>query len=403
MLSNLEFKILGLSKNLLRPASQDSMSTAEYTPRYTSNLIPARMAVLASDVDSETFAKNSDTSTSPSSGIRSYSEQEYGQAVSILRDIISAEQKFSDYEEAALSLALLTAQAANPEQIAGFFDMVRDIDPNRTRSFRKHLIQELQLYFPDRPIAKTITEALAKEWKESQRKTQGSAVSTRKVQESVGIDHLIQFNKSFFKWHNLFRALKRKREGSVDNSKFASLNKVKDAYFGHAMIYLLGGGDQAEHDFKGELGNTYHQFKTENRALLEVLNNPDSNPSDATRVLAFLRNVYFCLLVSESLCNYVNILKLEGPSAQALCPDKRKFVLGHLKRYQRAVLDAGLTDNPALLQMMDMNFTMQSLKDLVYNRIDCQVRIVDHFLDTKYSFHFTGKTDNITAIKVLRD
>ncbi|MBW7874625.1 MAG: hypothetical protein H3C47_01400 [Candidatus Cloacimonetes bacterium] len=402
MESSMSFHFLGQSKNLLRPVQGSEVPTTVLTPRYSSNLYPARM-VYRQEGETENSNSSMPSQSMDTTGqIRRYSEADFVKAVEVIRDLISAEQKFSDYEEASVCYTLFEMQAASPAPIAGFFEMLRDVDPNRGRSFRKHLIEQLQLYFPDRPVAKLITEALSREWKESQKSGEKKEAKAR-VANSETLDQLVQFNRNFYKWNNLFRALKRKREGSVDTSKFAVLNKVKDAYFGHAMVYMLSGHESSDSDFRSELGNTYYQFKTENKPIFDMVLDPNANPMELQKVLAFLRCIYFGLLVTETLCNYVNILKLEGPSAQSLCPDKKKFILGHLKRFQKTVLDANLTQNPSLLQVIDVNFTAQGFKELVYNRNDCIVKYTEFFLDKRYLFHFGGKTDNITALKVSRE
>ncbi len=404
--SNFIVTFLGSSKNIVRPSSPDAFPGHQPVFCLQSNLVPAEWIAAGGAEELSLAQPESHVSdaTAPAS-LRFYTEDDYQSAIEILREMMVGEERLSDADEAILCLSLFEKQSLSTTSVAGFFELLRDIDPNRTRTYRRHIIKEFMMYFPDKPIAKLVTEAFSREWKDSQRDTQGNmSVQTRKSDsEPESFQKLCVFNRTFYKWNSFFRSLRRKREGSVDTNKFRKLSKLKDAYYAHAFIYLMEGGETAEHDYKAELGNIFMQFKNEFHPLLELPHKENASDQMLEEGGHYLQCVLFALMMNEVLIHYVNILKLEGPSAQSLCPDKKKFIIGHLKRFQKTLFESNMSENPFLLRIMDMDFSTSAFRECTYNRHEVTVKYVDFFMEKRCVFHFHGKTDNISSLKCTRE
>lgn len=328
--------------------------------------------------------------------IRAYSPSDLEDAVKIIRHIIKKEAEISDIETASLIFFLLEKQASSSVSIAHLFEMLKEEDPHRTRSFRRDIIQPLRGFFPSKPVAKLFTEAMSKEWKSEAGSNQEVVAEETQGPVSKDFSKLLNFNNRFPKWLNIFNHLKRKSIGA-SNNRLDKLRVDKTGGMAKCFLYLMTQGAESEKDFRTVLGNIYQIFKKENEEVFQVFKRDDLE--EQQKVFTFLRSIFTGLLIYEILVHDCNILKLEGSSAQSICPDKRVFTLGHMKRAHKEALEGIGLELGEFATFLECTYNATSFSDFTFNRKDVFVKFMQEISSKKVFFTYIGQVEYIQNLK----
>ncbi|MCO4782167.1 MAG: hypothetical protein KC646_07540 [Candidatus Cloacimonetes bacterium] len=392
------FHKLSFAGNLFR--CPDIEPSKALVKRHTSNLIKF-YDIKDSTIKIDTESGSTETSSSENVKaqvpiIRAYSPSDLEDGVKIIRHIIKKETEISDVETASLIYFLLDKQSSSTVSVANLFEMLKEEDPHRTRSFRRDVIRPLREFFPTKPVAKLFTEAMSKEWKAEA----GAAKETEVVEEqgsvSKGFNKLINFNNRFPKWLNIFVHLKRKSMGAT-NHRLDKLRIDKTGGMVKCFLYLMTQGSESEKEFRSLLGNIYQIFRKENEEVFTVFKGGDSE--DQQKVFNFLRSIYTGLLVYEILVHDSSILKLEGSSAQSICPDKRVFTIGHMKRAHKEALEGIGLELGDFASTLETTYNAAAFCDFTFNRKDVFVKFMHDINSKKVFFTYSGQVEYIHNLK----
>lgn len=328
--------------------------------------------------------------------VRAYSPSDLIDAVKIIRHIIKKEAEITDIETASLIYFLLEKQASSTTSIAELFEMLKEEDPHRTRSFRRDLIKPLRDFFPTKPVAKLFTEAMSKEWKAEASTTPVVNVEEEKGVVSKDFDKLINFNDRFPKWLNIFNHLKRKSVGA-SNHRLDELRIDKTGGMVKCFLYLMTQGADSEKEFRSLLGNIYQLFRKENEEVFQIYKRDDLEEQE--KVFSFLKSIYTGLLIYEILVHDCSILKLEGSSAQSICPDKRVFTIGHMKRAHKEALEGIGLELGEFANYLETTYNANSFSDFTFNRKDVYVKYMQEISLKKVFFTYAGQVEYIQNLK----
>ncbi|PCJ21426.1 MAG: hypothetical protein COB02_02215 [Candidatus Cloacimonadota bacterium] len=386
-----------MSGNLLR--CPDIHTDVKPITRYTSNLIKY-FDTTNSDKKSEEpdnlEVEDNNTVTKEKLIIKTYTLDDMVDAVEIIKKIIKKEVKIKDLETASLIYHLLEKQSISNVSIVNLFEVLKTEDPHRTRSFRRDIINPLREFFPTKPVARLFTEAMSKEWKAESRTQDVEEVLEEKKGVSKKFNNLINFNTMFPKWLKIFTQLKRKTVGA-SNLRLDKLRTSKTGSMVKCFIYMLFQTGESEREFKTVLGNTYQIFKAENEELFSVFK--DLDLKEQNKVFIFFQSIYYGLLIYEILVQDCSILKLEGSSAQSICPDKRVFAVGHMRRAHQELVEELSLEFEDFIKSIDSTYNAPRFSDFTFNRKDVLVKYMQIVDNKKLFFTYHGQVETIDNLK----
>ncbi|MCJ8347073.1 hypothetical protein MJH12_16145 [bacterium] len=400
-MSDVKFHRMTKYSNLLRPTEVEE--SVPPIARHESNLIKY-YAVSDSTKKREDSIQQEASSKVQTQGpqsaglpiIKSYSQEDLIDAVLIIKQLNKKQTEIKDIETASLIYYLLEKQSKNNASMGGLFEMLKEEDPHRTRAFRRDIIQPLREFFPSKPVAKLFTEAMSKEWKAEALEASKQVVEVDDGAVSKGFDKLLIFNTRFPKWLSLFVNLKRKSVGTSSH-RLDKLRTSKTGAMVKSFLYLLFQSAESEKEFRSLLGNIYSLFKRENEELFAVFKNNDLE--EQQKVFAFLKSVYNGLLIYEVLTQDCNILKLEGPSAQSICPDKRVFTIGHMKRAHKEAHEGIALELGEFGTFLEATYNVAAFSEFTFNRKDVFVKYMQAVASKKLFFTYHGQVDFINNLK----
>jgi hypothetical protein len=389
-----KFSQLGLSRNLLRP--RESLTKNNSRPLvqgHGSNLFTNRE--LFNVVEQKTQGNMASIAV-PAARVRAYTQQDLIEGVEGIKDIITGKREVNGADEAELIYTILDRQSRTMDSIAGFFEMLRDVDPNRARTFRMKLIRQLNPHLPDKSIAILLTKTLSQEWKAAR-----EAEEKERFKERGGagakLASLTDFNQKFSKWWRFFRSLKRKVETGFGNSSLYDLYKLKEGFYFESYLYLINSSEDAEKEFRQEMGNVYAQLKDENKAIFDILHGA-ADQDGAREVHVFFQSLGIAMNLMEVLTTFANILKLEGAQARSLCPDKKQFIVGHLTRIHEAAVEKSYDNISNFVSGFQPKYAVSQFRECDYSRRAIRIEYAAPIGGENVVFTISGVVDNLSEL-----
>lgn len=390
--------------NLLRPGQQSSFSQPKASSN-TSNLVKYWQLVPSSQAKPEEEGTSSETPAYQlsSRAVFSFSDMELEEGVKKLGDfLLDSDAKIEDKREASLFFTILERQRKVDYSLYNFFEMLREIDPNRGRPYRMRLVRALHPHFEDKGVAKVVTEALSREWKSAQKEEQNKD-ENKSLEGSINHDlaDLLQFNKRFLRWSGFFRALKRKESSVTGSGTLVDVFKEKDSIYCGSLLAMLQNTETIQKEFRQVMSNMYSQFIAGHQGLFQAFEG--NSMAQRKDVYTFLHQIYVAMMILEVLEHYSNILKLDGPSARTICPDKKQFIANHLARIHSKLMAGRLGTIQAFADFLNPDFSVQNFVDVRYSRKEIYVRVEQPIANKKFFFTYEGSVDKLDAIQVTMD
>ena len=281
-----------------------------------------------------------------------------------------------------------------PPQSSSHGNLVRSQDlsaVNQTHESDSNLTEEIPNSTPD--VAQELSESLVGGSNENE---------PDKVIENIDselLSEVTDFNSCWIRWKGFFKTLKRKvSENSSDST--GKLSTFKDCFYSKALLYTLTMNEQSQKDIRQHCAATFSQFLNHNKSLFDAFFS--SSMLHRKQVYQFLQNILVCLCVYEVLEEHSNVLKLEGASAAGLCPDKKEFILKHVKQsWDELFLDEN-EEIAGFVNFLTKEIPSDLIESVKYNREQLLVKFNLKLHSRENRFIIQGSTDRLDNLQVSK-
>ena len=231
---------------------------------------------------------------------------------------------------------------------------------------------------------------------------ESNQVDQLKLAGSIDKDHLLEvtdFNNSWVRWKGFLKALKRKvLEDSGENT--GKLGTLKDFFYSKALLYVLTMSESSNKEVRKYCGASFNQLLNHNSVLFEAFSG--SSMILRKQVYQFLQNILICLCIYEVLEEHSNVLKLEGSAAAGLCPDKKEFILKHLKQGWDDLLSGDTSETNEFTDFLIKQIPEDLIESVKFNREQLLVKFNLKLHSRENRFIIQGSTDRLDSLQVSK-
>ena len=147
-------------------------------------------------------------------------------------------------------------------------------------------------------------------------------------------------------------------------------------------------------------GASFNQLLNHNSVLFEAFSG--SSMILRKQVYQFLQNILICLCIYEVLEEHSNVLKLEGSAAAGLCPDKKEFILKHLKQGWDDLLSGDISETNEFTDFLIKQIPEDLIESVKFNREQLLVKFNLKLHSRENRFIIQGSTDRLDSLQVSK-
>ncbi len=229
-----------------------------------------------------------------------------------------------------------------------------------------------------------------------------SQAEPSKSLDNVDTEHLSEltdFNNSWIRWKGFLKALKRKVLEDTGEGA-GKLSTLKDLFYSKALLYVLTMNESSQKEVRKYCSASFNQLVNHNSALFEAFSG--SSMILRKQVYQFLQNILLCLCVYEVIEEHANVLKLEGSAAAGLCPDKKEFILKHVKQGWDDLFSDETNETNDFTNFLIKEIPEDLIESVKFNREQLLVKFNLKLHSRENRFIIQGSTDRLDNLQVSK-
>jgi len=232
--------------------------------------------------------------------------------------------------------------------------------------------------------------------------TESSQEDQPEREDSINKDQLLEvtdFNNSWIRWKGFLKSLKRKVLEDTGESS-GKLSTLKDLFYSKALLYVLTMNESSNKEVRKYCSASFNQLLNHNSVLFEAFSG--SSMLFRKQVYQFLQNILICLCVYEVIEEHSNVLKLEGSAAAGLCPDKKEFILKHVKQGWDDLFTDETNETNDFINFLIKEIPEDLIESVKFNREQLLIKFNLKSHSRENRFIIQGSTDRLDSLQVSK-